>query len=88
MVRKAGDERRFGSDDDEIDSKLARERDERRRVVGPCGMTRGQGGYSRIAGGGVQLAEPAAARKRPRERVLAAARSHDQHLHPSDPRML
>jgi hypothetical protein len=34
----------------------------------------------------VQLAQPPAPGERPCERMLAAARSYDQHLHPFDPR--
>jgi hypothetical protein len=83
LVREPSDEGRLGTDDDEIDSKLARKRYERRRIVGPCGVARRQGGDSRVAGRGVQLAEAAAAGERPRERMLAAARTYEENLHAS-----
>ncbi len=86
IVGEPGDERRFGADDDEVDAKLGRERDERRRVVragGVAGRERRNPGIPRRR---MQLGQPAAARERPRERVLASARPHNEHLHGSDPR--
>ena len=81
LVCEPRDERRLRADDDEIDSELACERHERCLVVGVHRMALRERRDARVAGRSVQLAQARAARERPRERVLAAPGSDDEHLH-------
>ncbi len=83
LVGEAGHERRLRPDDDEVDLELARERDERRGVLGPDGMALRERRDARVARGRVQLGERRAAGDRPGERVLPAPRSDDEDLHPA-----
>jgi hypothetical protein len=81
LVGETCDERRLRADDDQIDPKLARERDERGVVVGTHGMAVGERRDSRVAGSGMQLIEVAAAGERPGECMLPTSRPDDERPH-------
>ena len=81
VVGEPGDERRLRPDDDEVDAELVAEPEQRLRVVRPERVAGAEAGDARVAGGGVQVAEPRALGDLPRERVLAPARADDEDVH-------
>ena len=86
-VREPGDERRFGTDDDEVDAKGAREREHAVAVLGQDGMAAAELRDARVARRRMQLLEPGALGDLPRESVLASTRADDEHPHDYDPAM-
>ena len=81
LVRDARDERRLGADDDEVDLVLAAEAEEALDVVHADRVAAAECRDPGIPRRRMQLRQPLALRDLPRERVLAAARPQDQHLH-------
>src|SRR4051794_8284993 len=81
LVRDACDKRRLGADDDEVDLVLAAEAEQALDVVHADRVAAAERRDPRISRRRMQLRQPLALRDLPRERVLAAARPQDQHLH-------
>ena len=81
LVRDARDERRLGADDDEVDLVLPAEAEEALDVVHADRVAAAERCDPGIPRRRMQLGQPLALRDLPRERVLAAARPQDQHLH-------
>ena len=80
----ARDERSFRTDDDEVDVERAREREQALAVRGTNRVAAAERGDPRIARRRMELLERRCAAQLPRERVLAAARPDEEHLHPRD----
>jgi hypothetical protein len=80
-VGKSRDERCLGPYDDEVDPELAAEREHPLAVLGAHRMAHPERRDPRVAGRRVQLGEGRALAELPRQRVLAAPRAHDEHLH-------
>ena len=80
-VAHAGDERRLRPDHGEVDVEAAGEAEQRLGVVGSDWMTVAQRRDSRVPGSGVEPGQTRRLRQLPRERVLATARPHEEHLH-------
>lgn len=81
LVRDAGDERRFGADDDELRRQRHREPEQAVAVVGANRVAPAEAGDAGIAGGGVQLGQRRALRESPGERVLARAGADEEDAH-------
>src|SRR6187551_3456902 len=81
LVRDARDERGLGADDDEVDLVLPAEAEEALDVVHADRVAAAERCDPGIPRRRMQLVQPLALRDLPRQRVLAATRPQDQHLH-------
>src|SRR4029079_10713895 len=84
LVRDARDERRLRADDDEVDLVLSAEAEEALDVVHADRVAAAERRDPGISPRRMQLSQPLAPRDLPRERMLAAARPQDQHLHEAE----
>ena len=80
-VRDAGDERRLGADDDEIDVERAREPQQPVGVVRGDRVTRRERRDAGAARRGMELVERRRGRQPPRERVLPTPRADEKDAH-------
>ena len=85
-VGDPGDQRRLGTDHDQVGADPRGQVGDRRAVHRVDGVQGGDGGDARVARGGVHLGDVGVAGERERQRVLAAAAPDDQD--PAGPRLL
>jgi hypothetical protein len=81
LVRNARDERRFGTDDDEIGIEGGGEVEETFAILGSHGMALPEPRDARVARRRVQLFELRVLAQLPRECVLATSRAHEENFH-------
>ena len=81
LVGNAGDEGRFRTDNDEVGIECSGEVKEPLAILRVNGVALAEGGDAGVARGGVQLVEARRLAQLPRERVLASARTDQEHFH-------